>query len=269
MRKIGYLRVSTGEQRPDRQIDGLQGLCDEYFIETLSAVSRRRPVYEAVISALKHGDMLVIWDLDRAFRSARDALNELAALDKRGVGFIIASLNIDTATPEGYFVYTIMSGLAEFERRMLSRRTKQGLAAARARGARLGRPPKLTPVQLFEAHCRIASGAAKPAQIAAEHGIAPWSLTRANQPNLAGCPALIFWQFWRSSPIMDAMNVLETISIDVYPWAAPTKEQRAMFDALSPEEKRQAIQAAIDEGFEGPLSEKSIEDIIREARAEA
>ncbi|MCF6126906.1 hypothetical protein EN904_06835 [Mesorhizobium sp. M7A.F.Ca.CA.001.07.2.1] len=64
------------------------------------------------------------------------------------------------------------------------------------------------------------------------------------------------------------MNMLETISIDVYPWAAPTKEQRAWFDALSPDEKRKAIQAAIDEGFESPVSDKSIDDIIREARAE-
>ena len=65
------------------------------------------------------------------------------------------------------------------------------------------------------------------------------------------------------------MNVLETISIDVYPWAAPTNEQRAWFDALPPEEKRKAILAAIEEGFDSPLSEKSIEDIIKEARTEA
>lgn len=64
------------------------------------------------------------------------------------------------------------------------------------------------------------------------------------------------------------MNMLETISIGVYPWAAPTKEQRAWFDALSPDEKRKAIQTAIDEGFESPVSDKSIDDIIREARAE-
>lgn len=64
------------------------------------------------------------------------------------------------------------------------------------------------------------------------------------------------------------MNTLETISIDVHPWAAPTQEQRAWFDALSPDEKRKAIQAAIDEGFNSPLSGKSIEDIINEARAE-
>ncbi|MDI6029450.1 hypothetical protein QBK99_25195 [Corticibacterium sp. UT-5YL-CI-8] len=62
--------------------------------------------------------------------------------------------------------------------------------------------------------------------------------------------------------------MLETISIDVYPWAAPTKKQRAWFDALPADEKRKAIQAAIDEGFDSPLSDKSIEEIIREARAE-
>lgn len=65
------------------------------------------------------------------------------------------------------------------------------------------------------------------------------------------------------------MSTLETISIDVYPWAAPTSEQRAWFDALSPDDKRKAIAAAIDEGFDSPLSDKSIEDIIRDARAEA
>jgi len=64
------------------------------------------------------------------------------------------------------------------------------------------------------------------------------------------------------------MNMLETISIDVYPWAVPTKEQRAWFDALSPDEKRKALQAALEAGFSSPLSHKSIDDIIREARAE-
>ena len=63
--------------------------------------------------------------------------------------------------------------------------------------------------------------------------------------------------------------MLETISIDVYPWAAPTKDQREWFDALPADEKRKAIQAAIEEGFDSPMSEKSIDDIIREARAEA
>ena len=64
------------------------------------------------------------------------------------------------------------------------------------------------------------------------------------------------------------MNKVEAINIDVYPWAAPTEEQRAWFDALSPEAKRQAIRDAIEEGFESPISSKSIDEIISEARAD-
>jgi hypothetical protein len=65
------------------------------------------------------------------------------------------------------------------------------------------------------------------------------------------------------------MNMLETISIDVYPWAVPTPEQRAWFDALSPEDKRKAIQAAIEEGFNSAISDKTMVDIIREIQAES
>lgn len=65
------------------------------------------------------------------------------------------------------------------------------------------------------------------------------------------------------------MSVIETISIDVYPWAAPTAELRAWFDALSPQAKRDAIRAAIEEGFQSPVSSRSMDEIIREARAEA
>lgn len=177
-RTVGYLRVSTAEQRPDRQIDGLRMICDELHIETLSAVSPHRPVYGRVVSELLPGDMLVVWDLDRAFRSVVDALTEAEKLRKRGVHFRIATLNIDTSTPAGMFVYTMMSALAEFERRTLSQRTKEGLAAARQRGARLGRPPKLTGEQIREAKQRIASGE-RVSIIADDYGVAAWTLSRA------------------------------------------------------------------------------------------
>lgn len=71
---------------------------------------------------------------------------------------------------------------------MLSRRKKQGLVAARKRDVRLGHRPKLTDIQLFEAHCRIAAGTAKPAEIAAEHGMAAWSVTRAINRTLRDAP---------------------------------------------------------------------------------
>ena len=123
MKKIAYIRISTAEQNPDRQIAGLTGLADELHIERLSAVARRRPVYESVVAKLKRGDMLVVWALDRAYRSARDALNELDALRERGIHFQIATLDLDTTTPHGRLIYTFMSGMAQFERENLIERT--------------------------------------------------------------------------------------------------------------------------------------------------
>lgn len=120
----------------------------------------------------------MVWDLDRAFRSVVDALSEAEKLRARGVHFRIANLNIDTTTPAGIFVYTMMSALAEFERRTLSQRTKEGLAAARARGKRLGRPPKLTAAQLRKAG-RCIDGGASIATTARELRVAPWTLSRA------------------------------------------------------------------------------------------
>ena len=178
-KRIAYLRVSTAEQTPARQIEGLRHLADELHVETLSAVARRRPVYESVVRRLCPGDALVIWDLDRAYRSSKDAINELDALHDRGVHFHIANLHLDTTAPHGRLIYTILSGLAEFERSLLVQRTKEGIEAARRNGKRIGRPPKLTDVQLFDAHYRLTTRQATRAQIAAEYGIAPWTLTRA------------------------------------------------------------------------------------------
>jgi DNA invertase Pin-like site-specific DNA recombinase len=176
--KIAYLRVSTCEQKPDRQIDGLKMICDELHIETLSATARRRPVYERVMQRLRAGDVFVIWDLDRAYRSAKDALNELDRLRERGVDFLIANLDLDTTTPHGRLVYTIMGALAEFERATLSQRTKEGIAAARRRGRQLGRPPLLTVQQLRKADHRVARGE-HIAAVARDFGVARWTLSRA------------------------------------------------------------------------------------------
>ena len=178
MKKIAYLRVSTGEQRPDRQIDGLKDSCDELHIEILSACSAKRPVFDRVMMRLQSGDMLVVWDLDRAFRSVIDALTEAEKLRQRGVHFRIANLSIDTSTPAG-IVYTMVSALAEFERRTLSQRTKEGLQAARRRGKRIGRPPALSEPQLRYAQAQLATGAKSQAAVALELGIPRWTLSRS------------------------------------------------------------------------------------------
>ena len=181
MKKIAYIRVSTAEQRPDRQINGLTALSDEMHIETLSAVSKSRPVYEKVTESLKPGDVLLIWDLDRAYRSAKDALNELDRLHARGVEIQIANMSIDTSTPYGKFLFTLIGGLAEFERQLLSQRTKEGLDAARARGKRIGRPPKLSERDLRRAARQIAQTGDSYESVAKSYGVSGWTLSRSLQ----------------------------------------------------------------------------------------
>lgn len=177
--RIGYLRVSTEEQCVDRQVDALSLICDELCIERLSAAAKHRPIYADVISRLNHGDTLVILDLDRAFRSAKDALTELDMLTERGVAIQIVSMQIDTATPHGKLLYTFISGLAEFERQLLSQRTKQGLEAARKRGKRLGRRPKMTDQQIRDAKRRLTQSNMSLADIAKIYSVHPWTLTRS------------------------------------------------------------------------------------------
>jgi DNA invertase Pin-like site-specific DNA recombinase len=147
-------------------------------VETVSAVTPCRPVYDTLVEGLIAGDTLVVWDLDRAFRSVVDAVTEAERLRQRGIGFEVANLQIDTTTPAGMLMYTILSAFAEFERRVLIQRTKEGLEAARRRGKRLGRPSKLTAEQLTEARRRIAERNTV-SSIARELGVAPWTLTRA------------------------------------------------------------------------------------------
>lgn len=179
MTRVGYLRVSTDGQRHDRQFDGLTQSCDRLHVETASAGNCRRPVYEAVIRRLKPGDTLVVWDLDRAFRSVVDAVTQAEKLHARGVELQIVNLQLDTRTPAGMLVYTVLSACAEFERRMIRQRTREGLAAARLRGKRLGRPRKLSSDQLKSARARLAYPHASAAAVAKELGVARWTLMRS------------------------------------------------------------------------------------------
>lgn len=177
--KIGYLRVSTEEQNVDRQIDALKPLCDEVFIEKLSATAPKRPVFDRVMRKLKQGDTLVVWDLDRAFRSTVDAILQEKRLRKNGIAFEIISLNVNTAEPAGEFAYSVMAAAAQLERRMISKRTKEGLAAARKRGVRLGRKPKLSQRQVRQAEEKLDAGTHTQAELAAMLGVHPRTLARA------------------------------------------------------------------------------------------
>ena len=176
--KVGYLRVSTKDQCEDRQYDALQPICDQLHVEKLSSVAKVRPVYERVVANLKPGDTFVVWDLDRAWRSAKDALNELHNMRARGIEVQIASMSLDTGTPIGKLMFTFISGLAEFERDLHVTRTREGLEAARKRGKRIGRPPKISNRQIRAAQQKLAAGDANIDELAAVNGVHPWTLRR-------------------------------------------------------------------------------------------
>lgn len=176
--KVGYLRVSTKDQCEDRQRDALRPICDELHVEKLSSVAKVRPVYERVVANLKPGDTFVVWDLDRAWRSAKDALNELHNMRARGIEVQIASMSLDTGTPIGKLMFTFISGLAEFERDLHVTRTKEGLEATRRRGTRIGRPPKISNRQVRAAQEKLRAGNGTITELAALNGIHPWTLRR-------------------------------------------------------------------------------------------
>ncbi len=170
--------MSTREQRPDRQINALAPLCDELHVETYSAACQHRPVFDAVLQGLAAGDTLVVWDFDRAFRSTIEALTTVENLRQRGIGFQAVTLGFDVASDDGKLFYTIIAAFAEHERRRLSRRTKEGLAAARLKGKRLGRRPKLTRRQAVSARQQIVAGTASLAELAARYDVHPYTVTR-------------------------------------------------------------------------------------------
>jgi DNA invertase Pin-like site-specific DNA recombinase len=179
MRRIGYLRVSTKKQTHDRQVHLLRSQCDALFVETASGGNLDRPVYEKVVRRLRSGDELVILDIDRAYRNTRDALNEFHILTRRGVGMRVVNFPIDPNSDEGYYSFVMQSARAELDRRMISRRTKEGLAAARAKGKTLGRPCKLNSRQLAEARRRLQSRECTKTALAKELKVGRWTLSRA------------------------------------------------------------------------------------------
>ena len=140
--KIGYARVSKsdGSQSLDLQRDALKqaGVTKKnIYHDRASGKKDDRPGLEACLKALRKGDVLVVWKLDRLGRSLRHLVNTVHDLSDRGIGFKVVTgkgANIDTTTASGKMVFGIFASLAEFEREVIRERTKAGLTSARARG---------------------------------------------------------------------------------------------------------------------------------------
>ncbi|MDP3332351.1 MAG: recombinase family protein [Methylotenera sp.] len=147
--KIGYARVSTEDQNLDLQLDALkQQGCIKLFQEKMTGKTKSRPVLNKTIKALRPGDMLVVWKLDRLGRSLQDLIEILKLLERNGVGFHSISDGIDTTSSCGRLLFHIIGAIAEFECNQISERTKAGLQAARRRGSKLGRPRSISDEQI-------------------------------------------------------------------------------------------------------------------------
>lgn len=180
VRLIGYARVSTDDQTPALQRDALRqaGATEVFEDKGLSGASRDRPGLRRALAALQPGDVLVVWRLDRLGRSLGDLIALIAGLKERGCGFKSLTESIDTNTAGGELVFHVFGAMAQFERALGIERTRAGLAAAKQRGAKLGRKPLLTSGQVEHARKLIENGETPPA-VARSLGVSRATLWRA------------------------------------------------------------------------------------------
>lgn len=139
---VGYARVSTADQCLDRQIDALNDYgCDNVLTEKMSGGKLDRPILQTMLDMLSTGDVVVVAELTRLSRSTRDLFEIVERIGNKGAS--IKSLKeswLDTTTPAGQLMFTLMAGISQFERDIIRQRTVEGLKSARARGHKGGRP---------------------------------------------------------------------------------------------------------------------------------
>jgi DNA invertase Pin-like site-specific DNA recombinase len=159
--RIGYARVSTAKQDYAAQVEALKAAgCETIFVEKISGKStENRTQFKRLMRELNPGDTVVVTKLDRLARSSRDLLNILHDLKEGACGFVsLGEAWCDTTSDVGKLVVTIMSGIAEFERKLILSRTEAGIARAREIGKKFGRPSRLNVKQKRQIAERYAEG---------------------------------------------------------------------------------------------------------------
>lgn len=167
--KFGYARVSTGDQRLDLQLDALRvhGVeQDRIYVDVGGGRDFNRLELNALLRALRDGDELVVWRLDRVGRSTKDLLDTVERLTARGISFVSLQERIETSSAAGKLMLTVFAAIAAFERDLLAERTKAGLASARARGRKGGRPPSLKPADVRLARTMLADKSVSVTEVA-------------------------------------------------------------------------------------------------------
>lgn len=175
--RVGYARVSTTDQNADLQTDALQASgCSQVYQDSASGKSTERPELAYCLKALRAGDTLVVWRLDRLGRSLSDLVRVIGQLEARGVAFESLTEKIETKSATGRLVFHVFAALSEFERNLIQERTHAGLAAARARGRVGGRKHKLDAKQIREIKALLADPAAQVQDIAQRYGVSRTTL---------------------------------------------------------------------------------------------
>lgn len=148
--KVGYVRVSTAEQNPARQMELMKTLgVEKIYQEKRSGKNTDRPQFNEMLSFLRDGDTLYVESFSRLSRSTRDLLSTVATLTERGVNLVSDKESFDTSTPQGKFVLTVFAALSEFERESILERQREGIEIAKAEGKYKGRKPIPTNEKFF------------------------------------------------------------------------------------------------------------------------
>lgn len=175
---IGYARVSTQDQNLELQTEALtKAGCKKIFSDKLSGSRAERPGLTQACKALREGDTLVVWKLDRLGRSVKHLVNLVGELHQQGVQFRSLTDAIDTGTPSGRFFFHVMASLAEMERELTVERTRAGLEIARQLGRKGGRKRQMTEIKIKSAKKLLASGV-PPRDVAGNLGVSVPTLYR-------------------------------------------------------------------------------------------
>ena len=176
---IGYARVSTDEQDHALQLDALKAAgCERIITETASGSRTDRIELNHLIENARIGDTIVVWRLDRLGRSLRHLIDLSEQLQSRGIALRSITESIDTSTPSGRFMFSILGALGQMELEIIRERTKAGLRAAAARGRRGGRPPALDDAKVRAARAMLSGGTMSAGEVAKQLGISPSTLYR-------------------------------------------------------------------------------------------
>lgn len=176
---IGYARVSTEDQNLDGQLDVLaRAGCERIYKEKLSGSNRDRAELIRCLDTLREGDTLIVYKLDRLGRSIKDLISIVSDLQDKGIGFVSVTESIDTHSPGGKLIFHVFAALAEFERERISERTKAGLAAARARGRKGGRKPKLSENDVRKAKAMLLDPKMTKTEVSEHFGISRVTLNK-------------------------------------------------------------------------------------------